>query len=238
MGKIENASCIVINGAGMESFLDKVIKGKKGQFIIDASAKCVLLRNEIEPISEEEHNDRSLHDHHEEVNPHVWLSLTQYIQQVKTITEGLCLWDTTHTTSYLANMELYLNQLKQLKLELDSIMSNIYYKDIITFHSAFNYLATDYNLNVRAVIQQEPGQEPSAADIVELIRIIQTYNVQVVFVEPQYQSKTADLLHRETGVQVDTLDPVVTGKIVPDAYLRAMRKNGQVLYNALKQGAQ
>jgi zinc transport system substrate-binding protein len=221
----------------MESFLDKVIKGKKGQFIIDASAKCVLLRNNIEPISEEEHNNRSHHDHNVEVNPHVWLSLIQYMQQVKTITEGLCAWDTTHATRYHSNMELYINQLKQLKLEFDSVMNTIYYRDIITFHSAFNYLAADYNLKIRAVIQQEPGQEPSAAEIVELIRIIKTYNVQAVFVEPQYQSKTAYLLQRETGVRVDTLDPVVTGEIVPDAYLRAMQKNGQVLYNALKQDA-
>lgn len=232
MGKIEKADCMVINGAGMEPFLDKIIKEKRKLTIINASSKCDLLHNEEEP----DHHDEKKDGHqHSDVNPHVWLSPAQYLIQIQTITNGLALWDTAHAGLYRQNMDVYSHEIKKLQSKFDSLFTNLPNRDIITFHAAFSYFARDYKLNVRAVIQQEPGQETSASELAELIRIIKQYRIHTVFVEPQYQSKTADIISRETGVHVDTLDPIVTGALVPDAYIKAMRKNGSVLYNALKQ---
>jgi zinc transport system substrate-binding protein len=229
MSLIEKADCMVINGAGMEPFLDKIIH-EKGRFtLIDASSKCDLLYNEPEPDHHDDDND-----HHSNVNPHVWLSPTQYLIQIQTITNGLAHWDTAQAVLYRQNMEVYSQKIKQLQFDLDTLLKNLPSRDIVTFHAAFSYFARDYHLNVRAVMQQEPGQEPSASELAELIRIIKKFNIRSVFVEPQYRSKTADVVARETGVHVDTLDPIVTGEIVPDAYIKAMRKNGSVLYNALK----
>jgi hypothetical protein len=45
-------------------------------------------------------------------------------------------------------------------------------------------------------------------------------------------------LSRETGVRIDTLDPVVTGDLNPDAYVNAMLKNGRVLHSALSEKPQ
>jgi zinc transport system substrate-binding protein len=227
MGHIEKADCLVINGAGMESFLNKIIH-EKGRFtLIDASSKCDLLYNDPEP-------DLHDKDHHSNVNPHVWLSPTQYLLQIETIADGLAHWDTAYAGLFRQNSEIYSYKIKQLQFDLDTLLKDLPSRDIVTFHAAFSYFARDYHLNVRAVFQLEPGQEPSASELAELIRIIKQYNIRSVFVEPQYRSKTADVVARETGVHIDTLDPVVTGEIVPDAYINAMRKNGAVLCNALK----
>lgn len=229
MGKIEKADCLVINGAGMESFLDKIIHENNRFTLINASSKCDLLHNEkdVDHDSDNEH-------HHSDVNPHVWLSPTQYLIQIQTIADGFAHWDSLHAGLYRQNMEVYTSKIKQLQSELDTLLKDLPDRDFITFHTAFSYFAREYHFNIRTVIEQEPGQEPSAAELVELIRIIRQYNIRTVFVEPQYHSKTADVISRETGVHVDTLDPVVTGAIEPDAYIKAMRKNGSVLNNALK----
>lgn len=248
MAKIEKSDCLVINGAGMEPFLEKIIDGKHRFTLIDASSKCDLLPGEEEKEevkvedkdkseSESDHaqcNHAHHQVHHSDVNPHVWLSPEQYLIQIQTIANGLALWDTVHAGLYHQNMEVYSQEIKQLQSELDSLLKNLPNRDIITFHAAFSYFARDYHLNVRAVIQEEPGQEPSASELVELIDIIKKYKISSVFVEPQYQSKTADVVSHETGVYVDTLDPIVTGAFVPDAYVQAMRKNGIVLHNALQ----
>ncbi|HEX2957346.1 MAG TPA: metal ABC transporter substrate-binding protein [Chitinispirillaceae bacterium] len=244
MGKIEKADCMVINGAGMEPFLEKIIHEKSNLTLIDASVKCDLLHNEDEPGHHEEkepdlHSEKKNHHgekehHHSDINPHVWLSPAQYLIQIQTVAQGLALCDSAHATLYLKNMDNYSQEIRQLQSELDTLLKNLPNRDIVTFHAAFSYFAKDYNLNVRAVIQQEPGQEPSASELANLIRIIKQYNIRSVFVEPQYRSKTADVLSRETGVHVDTLDPVVTGELTPDAYIKAMRKNGTILCNALK----
>lgn len=232
MSKLEKADCIVINGAGMESFMDDFLHKRSDITIIDASADNTLLHDDEKTVSFDSRHDHD-HHHHETVNPHVWLSPSQYIIQIQTITSGLCSWDTANAALYRKNSDDYITRVRKMKDDLDSLLRDIAHRDIITFHSAFNYFASDYNLTVRAVIQQEPGQEPSAAELIELIKIIKSHNIRSVFVEPQYRSKTADVLSRETAIRVDTLDPVVTGNLNPDAYINAMLKNGQVLHAAL-----
>ncbi len=250
MSKLEKSDCIVINGAGMESFMDDYLHKRSDIPIIDASANNTLLHDDGKTITfdsrhDHDHSHHHGHDHnhnnhhnHETVNPHVWLSPSQYIIQIQTITSGLCSWDTANAALYKQNSDAYIARIGNLKDDLDSLLRDITHRDLITFHSAFNYLASDYNLTVRAVIQQEPGQEPSATELIELIKTIKFHNIKSVFVEPQYRSKTAEVLSRETGVRIDTLDPVVTGDLNPDAYVNAMLKNGRVLHSALSEKPQ
>ena len=106
-------------------------------------------------------------------------------------------------------------------------------REIMTFHEAFEYFAEDFNLTVVAVIEREPGAEPSAGELAALIRKIRATGVKAIFVEPQYPAKSAEILARETGAKLYTLDPVVSGPLGPDAYLEIMARNGAELKRAL-----
>jgi len=58
----------------------------------------------------------------------------------------------------------------------------------------------------------------------------------VVFYEPQYPSKTAQMIADETGAAIYELDPVVSGDSYPGAsndYMNIMRKNIATLKKAL-----
>ena len=62
-------------------------------------------------------------------------------------------------------------------------------------------------------------------------------NTEVIFIEPQYNEKTAQTIARETGAAIYTLDPVVTGDLTADAmtdYLKKMEANAQTLKEALR----
>ena len=62
-------------------------------------------------------------------------------------------------------------------------------------------------------------------------------NTQVIFIEPQYDEKTAQTIARETGAHIYTLDPVVTGELTADSmtdYLRKMEANAQTIAKALR----
>ena len=89
-----------------------------------------------------------------------------------------------------------------------------------------------------AVIEREPGAEPSAGELARTIRLVRTGGIKAIFAEPQYPAGSARIIERETGVAVRTLDPVVTGPRDPararDAYLEAMRQNLKVLVAALR----
>ena len=117
--------------------------------------------------------------------------------------------------------------------ELDSLPN----RNIITFHEAFPYFAEEFNLNIVGVIQVEPDSEPSAKEIESVIETIKSNNVKALFTEPQYSSKTAETIAKETGTKVYTLDPIVTGDATKNAYndyIDKMENNLNILKEALQ----
>ncbi len=218
---LESADAFVVNGGGMESFLDKVTSQQKNLKIIDASKSDKI---------------NFLKDGDEE-NPHVWLSVTYAIEQVKAITSQLCEADPAHEKQYRDNAMAYVEKLMNLREEMHGELDNLPNKDIVTFHEAFPYLAKEFRLNIVSVVEREPGTEPSPKELEELIAQVKALPVKVLFAEPQYSPVAAETIARETGAKLYQLDPVVTGEAKPeakDAYLNTMRENMKVLKEALQ----
>lgn len=213
------AKAFVINGAGMESFLDKVIKQQKDLKILDASEEISLLKENGED------------------NPHVWVSISNAIQQVQSIARQLSALDPSHAAAYESNAAAYVAELEALRKEMHQAIDALPNRNIVTFHEAFPYLAEEFGLRIAAVIEREPGSEPTPKEIEETIRKVKEANVKALFAEPQYSAGAADTIAKESGAKVYTLDPVVTGEAGPnahDAYIRAMRSNAKVLKEALQ----
>ena len=220
MKKLEKADIFIVNGLGMENFLDKVTAENKNLKIIDASQsdEIFLLKDG------------------DEVNPHVWMSVTYAMQQVKTISSKLCELDEKHSDAYKKNTLDYLNKLSDLRDEMHFALDNLPNKDIVTFHEAFPYFAAQFKLNIAGVIEREPGTEPTPQELADTIQVVNSLPAKVLFTEPQYSPKAAETIARETGAEIFTLDPVTTGEAVPenaDAYINAMEKNMLTLVKAL-----
>jgi zinc transport system substrate-binding protein len=217
---IEKADVFVINGAGMEAFLDSVIKQQKNLKIVEASRGIKLLKD-INGVD----------------NPHVWVSISNAITYVNNIASQLSLLDTAHADSYRTNADAYVQKLEALKKDMHNAIDGLKTRDIITFHEAFPYFAQEFNLRIAAVIEREPGSEPTPKDLGGIIDTIKKSGIKALFAEPQYSSKAANAIARETGAIVYELDPVVTGDMGADsydAYIDAMEKNKKTLQDALK----
>jgi putative adhesion lipoprotein len=219
MKTLEKADAFVINGAGMESFLDKVIKQQKSLKVIDASKGIDLLKDG------------------DEENPHVWLSVTDAIAQVKNIAEQLKAADPKHADAYEKNAAAYIKKLEALKTEMHAALDTVPNKDIVTFHEAFPYFAKEFGLNIISVVEREPGTEPTPAELQETIEQVKALPVKVLFTEPQYSPSAAETIARETGAKIYTLDPIVTGEAneqALNAYIDTMKKNMETLKTALQ----
>lgn len=219
MKTLEKADAFVINGAGMESFLDKVVNQQKNLKIIDASKGIELLKDG------------------DEENPHVWLSVTDAILQVKNIAEQLKAADPKHADAYEKNAAAYIKKLEALKAEMHAELDTVPNKDIVTFHEAFPYFAKEFGLNIISVVEREPGTEPTPAELQETIEQVKKLPVKVLFTEPQYSPNAAETIARETGAKIYTLDPVVTGEANDEAinaYIDTMKKNMKTLKTALQ----
>lgn len=220
MKTLEKADAFVINGAGMEDFMDKVTEQQKKLKVIDASRGIELI-----------------HDDEEGDNPHVWLSVTDAITQVRNIADQLKEADPAHAAAYEKNAAAYIEKLTSLKSEMHAALDNVPHKDIVTFHEAFPYFAKEFNLNIIGVVEREPGTEPTPTELQETIEQVNALPTKVLFTEPQYSPAAAETIARETGAKIYTLDPVVTGEATPaakNAYIDTMKKNMKTLQEALK----
>lgn len=215
---LEKANAFVINGAGMEAFLDKVIK-QQNLKIVESSIGIKLIK------------DKSGID-----NPHVWVSISNDILQVRNIANQLSEIDKNNQAKYKSNADAYILKLEALREKMHKSLDVIKTRYIITFHEAFPYFAKEFNFNIVSVIEREPGTNPTPKELEETIKIVKNSNVKVLFAEPQYQAKAAQTIAKETGAKIYDLDPVVTGQANINSfndYIEIMEENLKSLQEAL-----
>lgn len=215
MVTLSKADYFVVNGAGMESFLEKVIKTRKNLKVIEASKGIELLKDE--------HGE----------NPHVWLSPSLALKQVRSISAALIKEFPDKKVFLETNAKEYGQKLEALKASMLKETSLLKTRSFVTFHEAFPYFAHEFNLKITDVIEREPGTEPSSRELVQIIQRLKKSPTKVIFAEPQYSAKSAETIARESGAKVFHLDPLVTGELKKEAYLEGMKKNLGVLKQAL-----
>ena len=227
---LEDAAVLVINGGGMEQFMDRIAQVFPQLPIIDSTAGIELLCDD----GHDAHDDHDGHDDHDHaVNAHVWLDPKLAIRQVETIAEGLAAADPVHAEAYRANAQAYTARLAALDAELSAKLAPFAGRKIITFHEAFTYFARAYGLEVAGVIAYEPGEEPGTREIAATCDLVRQLGITTLFIEPQYPARAAETIARETGAAISTLDPIVSGDGAPDSYERVMRETARVLEEAL-----
>ena len=216
MKKLENADLFIINGAGMEHFLDKIKENYPELKIVDTSVGIELVES------------------HEGTNPHIWLSIDNAVKQLNTINNAISEVDVNNANVYANNTTAFANRLTELKNTMINELSGVTSRNIITFHEAFPYFARDLGLKIVATIEDGEHTAHSPKELSEIITIVKENDVKAIFSEPQYSDKMAQTISDETGVKIYKLDSIVTGELNKDAYVEAMKANLEVLKEALR----
>lgn len=213
--RLADADILLANGAGMETFLDKLAAGRPDLRIVMVSDGIPLLDG----------------------NPHVWVSPPGARLQLANIARALSEADPTRAELFASNARRYDERLALLEREMKDALAPFAGTPIVTFHEAFPYFAREFGLRLAGVIEREPGTEPAAGELAETVRTVRSAGVTALFVEPQFSDRAAQIIARETGAVVYELDPVVTGPKEPakarEAYIAAMEVNLKVLSAAL-----
>ena len=225
MRALATAQVLLINGAGMESFLDDVTGQFKSLPIVDCSQGVSLLE-------EADHDEEEEHDHGE-FNPHIWLDPQNAIQMVRNMAAALAELLPGQADRIRANAEEYAAVLTDLDAELRDAVSQLPHRQIVTFHEAFPYFARAYGLEVAAVVALEPDEPLPPKMLGEVVAAVRAAGNPPLFSEPQYENAALKAVAQETGAPVYELDPLVTGDGAKTAYQDVMRKNLAVLQEAL-----
>lgn len=228
---LERADVLLINGGGMESFLDDVIKRFPDLEVVETSQESSML-----PSSEEweEEDDGDAHSHGA-LNAHVWMDIDEYERQVETIKTAMCRVDAAHASQYQQNVDSYKKKLEELK-EKAALLRGQSDAGMALFHDAFAYLARMCGFETVKIINMDEETSLSAAQVGEAVDLVKQNSVKYLLSDEIYGKKTAQAVEQETGVVVIYLDTLVTGAYEKDAYLRGMEKNLENLKEALQTG--
>lgn len=242
MKLLSTADVFIINGGGIESFMEEIAKAYPNLIVIDASEGIALLEGdhdhegETDHIHEDEidqsHEEDQAHDHDEEVNAHAWMSVPLYRRQVENIANGLAEANPKNASFYKTNALGYDTRLAKLEEKQQEVIELVKEQLAIMFHCAFDYVAEDYGLHVAFCMDLDEERQVSAGEVAEVLSIIETEDVKYIFAEELYGKSMCDMVQKEADVTVVYLDPLNRGDYAKDSYIEAMSRNIELIKEA------
>jgi zinc transport system substrate-binding protein len=140
------------------------------------------------------------------LDPHIWLSPPLVKQQAEKILEALKAVDPPHSDDYEVNYHNFVAAIERLDETLKKTFAGKKGLRFMVFHPAWGYFAHAYGLE-QVPIEIE-GKNPKPAQLQALIALAREQQIRVVFVQPQFSVKRAELVAREIGGQVAFADPL------------------------------
>lgn len=232
--KVSGADVIFINGAGLESFLERLLENAGKDKIVSVSEGIPLRQ------IEEDNNSSDPGHEHTGTDPHVWFDPQHVETWVKIIETKLSSIDPANAANYAANAEAYQAELQALDAWITEQVAMIPTENrkLVTDHQELGYFADRYGFElVGAVIPSfSIAAEPSAEEVAALEDAIQAYDVPAIFIGTTVSPGLAQRIATDTGARLVTL---YTGTLTDasgeaGSYLELMRFDVQAIVEALR----
>jgi ABC-type Zn uptake system ZnuABC Zn-binding protein ZnuA len=222
--RVANADVLIMNGAGFETSLDRLLENVGGEHqVIEASAGLT---------------GRSGHEG--EVDPHFWLDPNNVLQYVENIREGLVRVDPEGSATYAANAAAYAARLKELDSWIVAQVEQIpgERRLLVTNHESLGYFADRYGFIIVGTIlpSVSTGSSPSAQQITALVEQIRAADVAAIFLETGSDPRLAQQIAQETGVLVVTqlyTHSTTEPEGLAPTYIEMMKHNTRTIVEAL-----
>ena len=159
-------------------------------------------------LSSHEEAEGDGHGHEEDRgDPHIWLSPRLVMKQADHIVRALEETDPPHAEAYRRNYTRFIGELNGLDLYLRSVFQGAEGQlRFLVFHPTWGYFARDYGLEQIPV--ESEGKEPKPAELVGIVDTAKRLNIKVVFVQPQFSVKSAQVIADAIGGKVVVADPL------------------------------
>ena len=180
---VHAATVLIENGAGLEGWLQGTLDNAR-----NATLRQVVCAQGMPVVDN---------------NPHLWMDPEYARVYVRKIRDALLVADPTHAATYRRNAASYDLQLRLLtertRRKISTIPSDR--RTMIIFHNAFLYYNARFGLRTVGVVEVNPGAEPSAKHIADIVGLARKYHVRAVFAEPEYSPKLIEALAQSAGIR-------------------------------------
>lgn len=232
--QVAEAGAIIVNGLGLEGWLDRLLEASGTLAKVTEATKGIAPLTIGGGVLDKDANT------HPAFDPHAFQSISHAIVYVKNIVEALCVADDHNCTAYRANEAAYSQRLQGLEREVKEAVAKIpgYKRRVITSHDAFNYFAHDYGIEFLAPAGVSTEAEASAADVAKLIQQIREEKATALFVENISDPRLIEQIGRETGLKVSGVlfsDALSPKEGPAGTYIDMMRHNVRTIIEAIDQ---
>lgn len=231
---IGQADLFVYNGAGLEPWAEKVSSELGDGKAIEASSYVKLIDINESQEDEEEHHDEHEDDHDEDhghgsKDPHIWLSLSNMDTIANAVREKLSELDPENSEKYSENYEALSEKFSELDKRYRDGLESRTSNTIMVSHSAFGYLARDYEIEQISVTGVSPSAEPSPRTLSRLIDISKEKNLKHIYFETLASPKSAEMISKEAKLEpavLNTIEGLTEENIARgDNYITLMEEN-------------
>ena len=139
-------------------------------------------------------------------DPHVWMSPVLMKKQATTVCNALCKAAPDSREYFRANLERLLADLDRLDERVAEALAPLAGETIFVFHPVFGYFADRYGLTQMAV--EVAGKAPKGRALVDFIKKAKAARIRVIFVQPQFDTRTAHKIASAINGAVVPLDPL------------------------------
>ena len=228
--RIARADLVLVNGYGLEEdVLEALVENRK------QGARVVAAARGLEPLAasiaaNEDENPRGRGDETVDPatfaagDPHYWLAVPNAIRYVENIRDALVAADPARAEGYRTRAGALIEELRALDAHVRARIGEVpaERRKLVVFHDAFGYFAREYGLQlVASVVPAGANTEPSAADVSSVVRTVRAERIPAVYREPQFSSRSVEVVARETGARALTL--------YSDAYAEGVRSYDQLM---------
>ena len=189
LAAIEQSHLLVLNGAGLEPWSDRVTRQLKGSDVHIVVASQGLT------------NTTS-------IDPHVWLDPLRAKAEAQAIADQLIVIDAAHASTYRANLTQLSQELDRIDLAYRTGLATCRTRQLVTAHVAFAYLADRYGLTQLGIAGLSPDEEPSPEQLATVATFVRDHHTTTIFFETLVSPKLADTIARETGATTAELNPI------------------------------
>lgn len=231
MKLLEGADVLLINGSGMESFLEQAMERYPHLQVVDTSAGIALLEE-----AEHHHAGEEETQHHHEGNPHLWLSPARAAKQVEHIANALSILDT-------AEAEIFKQNAADFQKDAEKLLQGAAQIGIpageycAVFHEGFAYFAELFSMETAVSIFADEYQMPSAKELTEAAEEAKLHGVRFFLAADDTGKSYGEVLASEEGKQLLLLDPLTTAESASLSYMERMQNNIEAIERHWKEAA-
>lgn len=175
---------------------------------INSEMNIVHTEEGIQKIAMESHHlEEGAQGEHQGIkDPHVWLSPPEVKIQTQNILRALQEVDPANRIVYEQNFRAFEKEIDHLDKELRELFSGKQGMKFMVFHPSWGYFARAYGLE-QVPVELE-GKEPKPGQLRALIESAKKDGIRVIFVQPQFSTRSAEIIAKAIGGQVVLADPL------------------------------